>query len=207
MKSLNISFPVNLYIKKAFINGRRLFGTPLTSNPRGYRTVQVERPRRKMTNWGWIEQLQDYFFDPDLLTDGAPPNDRGCRACGKVGILTCFNIFKIIIVLAWKSPRYHQIGHLVADCPRKKAADNRKRQEKDRRERQNQEDRRERQNQENQRQNHNEQSSGKKRDRQSQDRVKSCPAKKLWSAKLVTQEICIINVFFWQGDERSAENC
>ena len=51
--------------------------------------------------------IQDYFFDPDLLTDGAPPNDRGCRACGK-------------------------IGHLVADCPRKKAADQRKKQAKDR---------------------------------------------------------------------------
>merc|ERR1719507_2867322 len=63
-----ISRKMNLYIKKAFINGRRLFGTPLTSNPRGYRTVQ------------------DYFFDPDLLTDGAPPNDRGCRACGKINM-------------------------------------------------------------------------------------------------------------------------
>ena len=37
--------------------------------------------------------IQDYFFDHRLLTNGAPPNDRGCRACGK-------------------------IGHLVADCPR-----------------------------------------------------------------------------------------
>ena len=73
---------VNLYIKKAFINGRRLFGTPLTSNPRGYRTVQVG------SESDWRTSLksppQDYFFDPDLLTDGAPPNDRGCRACGKV---------------------------------------------------------------------------------------------------------------------------
>merc|ERR1719507_1244245 len=111
-----ISRKMNLYIKKAFINGRRLFGTPLTSNPRGYRTVQ------------------DYFFDPDLLTDGAPPNDRGCRACGK-------------------------IGHLVADCPRKKAADNRKRQEKDRRERQNQESQRT-------------EDQSKRKDRQSQDRVR-----------------------------------
>ena len=44
------------------------------------------------------------------MTDGAPPNDRGCRACGK-------------------------IGHIVAECPRsrqKKTAENRKReQEKD----------------------------------------------------------------------------
>ena len=38
-----------------------------------------------------------------------------------------------------------QIGHLVADCPRKKAADSRKRQEKDRRERQGQDRVRERQ--------------------------------------------------------------
>merc|ERR1712012_622135 len=123
-----ISRKMNLYIKKAFINARNLFGTPIKYRPQGYHTIQ------------------DYFFDRDLLTDGAPPNDRGCRACGK-------------------------IGHLVADCPRKKAADNRKRQEKDRREKEKQEDRRERQNQEDQRQNHNEQSSGKKRDRQSQDRV------------------------------------
>merc|ERR1711971_1426080 len=123
-----ISRKMNLYIKKAFINGRRLFGTPLTSNPRGYRTVQ------------------DYFFDPDLLTDGPPPNDRGCRACGK-------------------------IGHLVADCPRKKVADNRKRQEKDRRERQNQQESRERQNQQ-ELQRTDDQSAGKRRDRQSQDRVR-----------------------------------
>jgi len=84
-----ISRKMNLYIKKAFINGRKLFGTPFKQNPPGYRTIQ------------------DYFFDPELLTDGAPPNDRGCRACGK-------------------------IGHLVADCPRKKAADQRKKQAKDR---------------------------------------------------------------------------
>jgi len=84
-----ISRKMNLYIKKAFINGRKLFGTPFKQTPPGYRTIQ------------------DYFFDPDLLTDGAPPNDRGCRACGK-------------------------IGHLVADCPRKKAADQRKKQAKDR---------------------------------------------------------------------------
>jgi len=49
----------------------------------------------------WNFFCQEYFFARNLLTDGEPPNDRGCRACGK-------------------------IGHLVADCPRKKAADNRK---------------------------------------------------------------------------------
>ena len=54
--------------------------------------------------------LQDYFFDRSQLTDGAPPNDRGCRACGK-------------------------IGHIVADCPRsrqKKTAESRKRENKER---------------------------------------------------------------------------
>ena len=54
--------------------------------------------------------IQDYFFDRSQLTDGAPPNDRGCRACGK-------------------------IGHIVADCPRsrqKKTAESRKRENKER---------------------------------------------------------------------------
>ena len=38
--------------------------------------------------------LQDYIWDPEFLRDGQPPNDRGCRSCGK-------------------------IGHIVKDCPRK----------------------------------------------------------------------------------------
>ena len=54
--------------------------------------------------------LQDHLFDKSKLTDGPPPNDRGCRACGK-------------------------IGHLVADCPRKRAADTRKRENREHRER------------------------------------------------------------------------
>ena len=44
------------------------------------------------------------------MTEGHPPNDRGCRACGK-------------------------IGHLVADCPRKKASDNRKKESREAKER------------------------------------------------------------------------
>ena len=28
---------------------------------------------------------QDYLFDPDLLVEGQPPNDRGCRRCSKIG--------------------------------------------------------------------------------------------------------------------------
>ena len=35
------NFSVNLYIKKAFINARNLFGTPIRYRPNGYHTIQV----------------------------------------------------------------------------------------------------------------------------------------------------------------------
>ena len=82
---------MNLYIKKAFIKARAAFGTT-PNGPVG------------------VRMMQDHLFDKATLTDGPPPNDRGCRACGK-------------------------IGHLVADCPRKKAADNRKKENRENRER------------------------------------------------------------------------
>ncbi|XP_072006955.1 terminal uridylyltransferase 7 isoform X2 [Engystomops pustulosus] len=56
------------FIMKAFINGRRVFGTPIKGIPKEY-TSKME-----------------YFFDPDVLTEGeVAPNDRCCRICGKIG--------------------------------------------------------------------------------------------------------------------------
>uniref|UniRef100_A0A672VDQ5 CCHC-type domain-containing protein n=1 Tax=Strigops habroptila TaxID=2489341 RepID=A0A672VDQ5_STRHB len=56
------------FIMKAFINGRRLFGTPIKVFPKEYLS--------KM----------EYFFDPEVLTEGElAPNDRCCRTCGKIG--------------------------------------------------------------------------------------------------------------------------
>ncbi|MEE6459584.1 hypothetical protein FKM82_000660 [Ascaphus truei] len=56
------------FIMKAFINGRRVFGTPVKGFPKEYPT--------KM----------EYFFDPEMLTEGElAPNDRCCRICGKIG--------------------------------------------------------------------------------------------------------------------------
>ncbi|XP_040272937.1 terminal uridylyltransferase 7 isoform X1 [Bufo bufo] len=56
------------FIMKAFINGRRLFGTPVKGIPKEY------------------PSKMEYFFDPELLTEGeVAPNDRCCRICGKIG--------------------------------------------------------------------------------------------------------------------------
>ncbi|NWU99289.1 TUT7 uridylyltransferase, partial [Upupa epops] len=56
------------FIMKAFINGRRVFGTPIKTFPKEY------------------PSKMEYFFDPDVLTEGElAPNDRCCRICGKIG--------------------------------------------------------------------------------------------------------------------------
>uniref|UniRef100_A0A1A7WHH6 Zinc finger, CCHC domain containing 6 n=1 Tax=Iconisemion striatum TaxID=60296 RepID=A0A1A7WHH6_9TELE len=56
------------FIMKAFINGRRLFGTP----------VKMRLPISP--------SVMEYFFDAAVLTGGElAPNDRCCRICGKIG--------------------------------------------------------------------------------------------------------------------------
>ncbi|NXA96612.1 TUT7 uridylyltransferase, partial [Melanocharis versteri] len=56
------------FIMKAFINGRRVFGTPIKLFPKEY------------------PSKMEYFFDPEVLTGGElAPNDRCCRTCGKIG--------------------------------------------------------------------------------------------------------------------------
>ncbi|KFQ69740.1 Terminal uridylyltransferase 7, partial [Phaethon lepturus] len=56
------------FIMKAFINGRRVFGTPIKIFPKEY------------------PSKMEYFFDPEVLTEGQlAPNDRCCRICGKIG--------------------------------------------------------------------------------------------------------------------------
>ncbi|KAK4314793.1 hypothetical protein Pmani_013939 [Petrolisthes manimaculis] len=89
-----LSRKMNTFIMKAFIRGRELFGSAIMAPPPGYRN------------------LVDYLFDCKQLTDGAPPNDRGCRFCGK-------------------------IGHIQKDCPKKKVnieKRDKKERQKDRRE-------------------------------------------------------------------------
>ncbi|XP_063962269.1 terminal uridylyltransferase 7-like isoform X1 [Lytechinus pictus] len=79
-----------IYIIQVLRNARDLFGTP--------RRI----PR---------EHIMDYFLNLEALSGGEPPpNDRGCRICGK-------------------------IGHFVKDCPIKKRGMERKEQEKRDRER------------------------------------------------------------------------
>ncbi|XP_071388763.1 terminal uridylyltransferase 7 isoform X1 [Centroberyx affinis] len=56
------------FIMKAFINGRRVFGTAVKVYPPEY------------------PSQMEYFFDPQVLTEGeVAPNDRCCRICGKIG--------------------------------------------------------------------------------------------------------------------------
>ncbi|KAK7934386.1 hypothetical protein WMY93_005282 [Mugilogobius chulae] len=56
------------FIMKAFINSRKVFGTPI-------KVIPVQYP-----------STMEYFFDPDVLTEGeVAPNDRCCRICGKIG--------------------------------------------------------------------------------------------------------------------------
>ncbi|XP_071339545.1 terminal uridylyltransferase 7 isoform X1 [Trachinotus anak] len=56
------------FIMKAFINGRKVFGTPNKVFPPMY------------------PSQMEYFFDPEVLTEGeVAPNDRCCRICGKIG--------------------------------------------------------------------------------------------------------------------------
>ncbi|XP_037325742.2 terminal uridylyltransferase 4 isoform X2 [Pungitius pungitius] len=60
-----VSRKMTNFIMKAFINGRKLFGTPFCP----LQGTEV-----------------DYFFDSKVLTDGElAPNDRCCRICGKIG--------------------------------------------------------------------------------------------------------------------------
>ncbi|KAM6033401.1 terminal uridylyltransferase 7 isoform 3-T4 [Chlamydotis macqueenii] len=63
-----IVIEVTNFIMKAFINGRRVFGTPVKIFPKEY------------------PSKMEYFFDPEVLTEGElAPNDRCCRICGKIG--------------------------------------------------------------------------------------------------------------------------
>ncbi|XP_075792095.1 terminal uridylyltransferase 4 isoform X3 [Pelodiscus sinensis] len=60
-----VSRKMTNFIMKAFINGRKLFGTPFYPIP---------------------GREAEYFFDSKVLTDGElAPNDRCCRVCGKIG--------------------------------------------------------------------------------------------------------------------------
>lgn len=64
---VGLSRKMNNYIMKTFINGRHVYGTPVTQIPNGYTTPG------------------DYFFDATRLKEGKPPTDRCCRTCGKIG--------------------------------------------------------------------------------------------------------------------------
>uniref|UniRef100_A0A8C4WWK0 Terminal uridylyl transferase 4 n=1 Tax=Eptatretus burgeri TaxID=7764 RepID=A0A8C4WWK0_EPTBU len=62
-----VSRKMTNFIRKAFVNGRSLFGSPMTG------LIPHQTPFQ-------------YFFNPETLTGGeGAPNDRCCRLCGKIG--------------------------------------------------------------------------------------------------------------------------
>lgn len=63
-----VSHRMSAYIMNTFNKARSMFGTPVIKVPDGYSTYT------------------DYFFDPKLLTDGKPPNDRKCYTCRRIGL-------------------------------------------------------------------------------------------------------------------------
>ncbi|KAM6188168.1 LOW QUALITY PROTEIN: terminal uridylyltransferase 7-like [Sarcoramphus papa] len=101
------------FIMKAFINGRRLFGTPIKIFPKEYSSKMlscfkgcgsskskevavasylIRSFRSSATHTRFVLFLficldsKEYFFDPEVLTEGElAPNDRCCRTCGKIG--------------------------------------------------------------------------------------------------------------------------
>lgn len=97
---------VTNFIMKAFINGRTVFGTPVKTFPPVYPSQMVSiccvNAIFALLWWKqalrliYLHLLQEYFFDPEVLTEGeVAPNDRCCRICGK-------------------------IGHFMKDCPMRK---------------------------------------------------------------------------------------
>lgn len=85
---------------KAFINGRRVFGTPIRYFPPVYPSQMVCICCLNITFFFfycgdiiqsalklfYLHLSQEYFFDPEVLTEGeVAPNDRCCRICGKIG--------------------------------------------------------------------------------------------------------------------------
>ncbi|XP_068616839.1 terminal uridylyltransferase 7 [Brachionichthys hirsutus] len=84
------------FIMKAFINGRRVFGTPVKALPPTY------------------PSQMEYFFDPEVLTGGeVAPNDRCCRICGKIG-----HFIKDCPIR--KKPKYRKDGKRRPEHPRDK---------------------------------------------------------------------------------------
>ena len=120
---------MNIFIKKALMLTRERFGMNPVAVSERYRTLGVRcdlgcdmtsnlilsilaipfiiHKSVKIDLKRSLIFLQEYIWDPEFLREGQPPNDRGCRACGK-------------------------IGHIVKDCPRKNNDRRRKDSERER---------------------------------------------------------------------------
>lgn len=91
---------MHLHIKKAFCKARDHFWKKIPNN-RSLKNYMVYLSTKVI--FYYLSMLfmfvpQNYLFDIKALSEGPPPNERGCRICRKIGHLVNFITFEVTFV-------------------------------------------------------------------------------------------------------------